>query len=417
MQPDLASLIQSYTAALERGDAAAAQEAVDAAIEVAPFDAEAWGCRGEFYRHYGRDLEEALACFQRASLLDPSCHLGPGCCAAVLEDLQQPWAALEAWGEAIAKAPGHPDLRLARAALRDRCGEFSEAREDLAEALALAPAEVDAHCLLGEVLLREQRYCEAEAAFAGALRVARGHERALEGRSVALGALGQVAAANQTRGPRQGELVELSRVVEGERVWVRFRVRPGQDALALKGLAAEWLASLESSRPGYQEQLWCGWALELVETPGGLLLAEYDLERGPWRAPVIRPEATMSLEAETAGRRLRADLGWPGWQLDLTESARMCPRALARPGDLRLVRVEPEAPGDSGWRIGPLEAEAFRVATRPERFRPWPPLLFLLEEARVLLPYLTLAPGLALEVRGGRLVSVQDTRGQERLAA
>src|SRR5690606_20786212 len=91
MHPDLASLIQSYADALERRDHGAAQEAVDAAIEVAPFDAEAWGCRGEFYRHYGRDLEEALACFQRAALLDPGCHLGPGCCAAVLEDLQQPW--------------------------------------------------------------------------------------------------------------------------------------------------------------------------------------------------------------------------------------------------------------------------------------------------------------------------------------
>lgn len=417
MTPDLARLIQAYVAALEQRDYSSARAAVDAAVEVAPFDAEAWGCRGEFYRHYGRQLETALECFERAAVLDPGCHLGPGCCAAVLEELQRPRAALEAWSEAINRAPGHPDLWLGRAQLRDQGGAFDEALEDAAEALRLSPAEVDAHCLRGEILLRLGSYADAQAAFVRALRVSRGHERALEGRSMALGALGEVEAANELLAPGQRELRSLTRTLGGEQVSVRYRVREGQDEERLGALAEEWLEALECATPGHQEQLCCGWALELVETPGGLLLAEYDLESGPWRAPVLRPEVTLSLETEACGRGLRAALGLPGWDLDLTHSARMCPTALARPGDLRLIRVYPEDLGDSGWRIGPLERRAFAEATRPERFKPWPPLLFLLEQALVLLPYLTLPPGVELEIRGGRLVSVQDEGGSERLAA
>ncbi|MBL4846624.1 MAG: tetratricopeptide repeat protein [Planctomycetes bacterium] len=420
MSPELADQIQAYAQALERDDLPAAQAAVDRAVAIAPASAEAWGCRGEFYRHYGRQLPLALECFQRASVLDPGSHLGPACVAAVYEELEHGSSALEAWQEAIERSPGHPDLWRNRARFRDHRGDFEGALSDLDEAIRLAPAEVDAHCLRGEVLLRCHRFVESLRAFERALRVARGHERASAGRSFALGTLGQIGGANASRPTGSGdpgELRELSRVVSGELVALRYRVDPQDDALALLAQAREWLASLSTAQIGTQLVLQCGWRLELCDSPTGVVLAEFDLDRGPWRPAVLRLEVTHALQSESAAVALLDQLGVEGWEVVLSHSARMCPEALARGDELRLRRDAPTSPTDSGWRIGPLDPVAFAAATKPDRFSAWPPLEFVLEDAIDLLPYLALPPGFEILISGGEVISVRDSAGHERLAA
>jgi tetratricopeptide repeat protein len=418
MSPDLAALIQTYVSALERGDPDAAQAAVDEAVAVAPSSAEAWGCRGEFYRHYGHQLTIALDCFERASVLDPGSHLGPGCAAAVCEELEQPALALEHWEEAIQRSPGHPDLWRGRARLKDQSGDFAGALADLEEAIRLAPAEVDGHCLRGEVLLRAQEFEPALRAFERALRVARGHVRAACGRAEALAVLGRVSESNLAR-PRAelGELRELSRVIEGQLVTLRYRVRPEEDGASLAAQGRTWLATLPRPEPGSGLIGLCGWRLEIQSTPGGLVLAEFDLERRPWRAAVPRHEVTLSLRAEVTASAILDLVGVPGCEVELSQSARICPEALARGGRLRLLREAPASPADSGWRIGPAEPAAFARATRQERFGLWPPLEFVLQETLHLLPYLTLPEGFEVVLDQGELVSIRDSAGQDRLAA
>jgi len=418
MSPDLATLIQTYVSALQRQDLEAAQEAVDRAVLIAPSTAEAWGCRGEFYRHYGHQLTIALECFERASVLDPGSHLGPGCAAAVCEELERPALAMEHWEQALERSPGHPDLWRARARLKDQGGDFAGALADLDEAIRLAPAEVDGHCLRGEVLLRAQEFEPALRAFERALRVARGHVRAARGRSTALGVLGRVQESNLARPkPELGELRELSRLVEGELVKVRYRVSPDEDGSSLAAQARTWLETLEGHEAGHGLIGICGWRLEVFQTPGGFVLSEFDLERRPWRAAVPRHEVTLSLRAEVTASAVLRLAGVEGREVELSQSARICPGALARGGRLRLLRESPTSPEDSGWRIGPPEPAAFASATRPGRFALWPPLEFVLQETLHLLPYLSLPEGFEVLLDEGELVSIRDSSGQERLAA
>lgn len=418
MSPDLATLIQTYVSALERRDLDAAQEAVDEAVAVAPSSAEAWGCRGEFYRHYAHRLPLALECFERAAVLDPGSHLGPGCAAAVCEELERPGLAMEHWEEAIQRSPGHPDLWRARARLKDQGGDFAGALADLEEAIRLAPAEVDGHCLRGEVLLRAQEFEPALRAFERALRVARGHPRAARGRAEALGVLGRVSESNLAR-PRAelGELRELTRLIEGELVTLRYRVREDEDGAALAAQGRTWLATLERAEPGYGLIGVCGWRLEVQRTPGGLVLSEFDLERRPWRAAVPRHEVTLSLRAEVTASAILSLAGVEGSEVQLSQSARICPEALARGGRLRLRREAPDSPADSGWRIGPADPAEFSRATRASRFALWPPLELVLQETLHLLPYLSLPEGFEVVLDEGQLVSILDSSGRERLAA
>lgn len=421
MSPDLATLLQTYVGALQRKDLKAAQEAVDEAVAIAPASAEAWGCRGEFYRHYAHRLSLALECFERASVLDPGSHLGPGCAAAVCEELERPGLAMEHWEEALERSPGHPDLWRARARLKDQGGDFAGALGDLEEAIRLAPAEVDGHCLRGEVFLRAQEFEPALRAFERGLRVARGHERAARGRAIALGVLGRVQESNlarPTEGPGAlGELRELSRLIEGELVTLRYRVGPDEDGAPLAAQARTWLETLAGHEPGNGIVGVCGWRLEVCQTPGGFVLAEFDLERRPWRAAVPRHEVTLSLRAEVTASAILNLVGVAGQEVELHQSARICPEALARGGKLRLVREAPSSPQDSGWRIGPPEPAAFARATRAKRFAIWPPLEFVLQETLHLLPYLSLPVGFSVVLEAGELVSIRDSQGHERLAA
>lgn len=420
MSPDLALLIQTYVHALEREDLSAAREAVDQAVEIAPSSAEAWGCRGEFYRHYGRQLTLALDCFETAAVLDPASHLGPGSAAAVCEELERPALAMDHWDEALRRSPGHPDLWRARARLKDQGGDFRGALKDLDHALRLAPAEVDGHCLRGEVLLRAQELEPALRAFERALRVARGHSRAAQGRSIALGALGRVQEANLARpqnsdqgSGERGLLCELSRRIGGDLVVLRYRLEPHDDAAGLKAQGRAWLGALAEPCLGTELIGLCGWRLQVRETPAGLVLAEFDLDRRPWRAAVPRLEVTSSLRAEARAAELLDHLGVEGREVVLSQSARICPEALARGGRLRLRRDEPTSPLDSGWRIGPADPAGFARATRADRFELWPPLEFVLEETLELLPYLTLPPGFEVLLEEGELVSVRDPGGTE----
>ena len=58
-----------------------------------------------------------------------------------------------------------PEVRLVRAAIRWKRGRLSEAVSDLRSALAANPTDVEAHCLLGEVLSAQSRPDEARSQF------------------------------------------------------------------------------------------------------------------------------------------------------------------------------------------------------------------------------------------------------------
>ena len=67
--------------------------------------------------------------------------------------------------------PNHPEVRLLRAVIQWRRGNLDGAAASLQDVLATKPQDVEAHCLLAEILLTRQRPEAARTHFEQALRI------------------------------------------------------------------------------------------------------------------------------------------------------------------------------------------------------------------------------------------------------
>ena len=79
--------------------------------------------------------------------------------------------ALRAIDLAQQREPDHPELLLVRSAIRWKRGKLAAAASDLYDVLQNNPNDIEAHCLLGEVLHGQQRFEAACTHFREALKI------------------------------------------------------------------------------------------------------------------------------------------------------------------------------------------------------------------------------------------------------
>jgi tetratricopeptide (TPR) repeat protein len=169
VRPDGRPLAAAFAAAAERGDFAAALEALDALVALETRSAPLHYNRAVALRRLGR-AAEALAAADRALALDPSHHNARFERAAALMDLGRP-EARDAFTAYLARVPGDADalLNLARLALRS--GDPAEALARLGDLPGEAAALVRAEALRDLGRLDEMEAALAGVAPASALKV------------------------------------------------------------------------------------------------------------------------------------------------------------------------------------------------------------------------------------------------------
>lgn len=233
--------------ALADSDPSRRGEAVQAAVQRAPWDPRVHAAHADWLLDQGRG-EEALAAAQRALEGDPTLQdahrvvalarsLAKGTLA--LDQLQALEAALEAGTRPaldalVADAPRSPVPLVLRARLRAD-DDPDGAVADLRRALALDDGDVEAHALLGLLRLRQQDTQEAEVHLERALQ-ARPHDAAL---AVALArarlqggdapGAEEVAAATVSAHPERAD---------GHLIWAQARLAQGRHAEAARDLEA-----------------------------------------------------------------------------------------------------------------------------------------------------------------------------------
>lgn len=193
-----------------------------------PSDARAWFLLGAC-RHALRDLDSALAAFDRALLLDASNLQAAQAAIAVLCDARRPAEALARCEELLSRHPDDPQLQFSTGVVREGLGDFAGALDRYDRALAidprllpalqnrgialtrlgrideaiasnrqfvsLFPGNADAHYNLAESCLAARRYDDAIAAARCALAIDPGHSLSRLDLGLALAASGRLEQA------------------------------------------------------------------------------------------------------------------------------------------------------------------------------------------------------------------------------
>jgi predicted O-linked N-acetylglucosamine transferase (SPINDLY family) len=193
-----------------------------------PSDARAWFLLGAC-RHALRNLEPALAAFDRAIALDPSNLQAAQAAIAVLCEVRRPAEALARCENLLSRHPGDPQLQFSTGIVREALGDFAGALARYDRALALDPGfvhalqnrgialtrlgrideavennrkfaslwpqSVDAHYNLAEACLAARRYDDAVLAAREALAIDAGHALSRLDLGLALAASGQIEEA------------------------------------------------------------------------------------------------------------------------------------------------------------------------------------------------------------------------------
>jgi len=193
-----------------------------------PDDARAWFLLGAC-RHALRDLESALAAFDRAIALDPADLQAAQAAIAVLCDARRPAEALTRCEHLLSRHPDEAQLQFSAGVVCEALGDFSGALDRYDRALAIDPrflhalqnrgialtrlgrieeaiesnrqfvslftGKVDAHYNLAESCLAARRYDEAILAAESALKVDPGHALSRLDRGLALAASGRIEEA------------------------------------------------------------------------------------------------------------------------------------------------------------------------------------------------------------------------------
>ncbi len=213
---------------LQTGRFKEAARLLETACERGPGDARAWFLLGAC-RHALRDLESALAAFDRAIALDPSNLQAAQAAIAVLSDARRPAEALTRCEHLLSRHPDEAQLQFSAGVVCEALGDFSGALDRYDRALAidprllhalqnrgialtrlgrieeaiesnrhfvsLFPEKVDAHYNLAESCLAARRYDEAVLATENALKVDPGHALSRLDRGLALAASGRIEEA------------------------------------------------------------------------------------------------------------------------------------------------------------------------------------------------------------------------------
>ncbi len=212
LKPDHAEALSNLGLALDRaGEPARALDVLDRARKLDPKSTTALRNRGTVLARFGRHAE-ARQCLEAALAAEPAsaaahCNLGN-----VMRDSGNPAEALERFRRAVDLDPGMVEARIGLALALSDLGRDDEAREHgrqlsqdapaspaarifegtqcldrddtrgaaaaFREAIALQGSNADAHCLLGNVLMRQLRSQEAIDSFKRALAADPAHVRA-----------------------------------------------------------------------------------------------------------------------------------------------------------------------------------------------------------------------------------------------
>jgi tetratricopeptide (TPR) repeat protein/SAM-dependent methyltransferase len=140
-------------------------------------------------------LEQALASFDDAILLQPDFADAHGNRASALMELGRPAEAVASYERALALQPDSVGDWLNLGTALHRLGRDDDALASYDRALALHPSFSEAHCNRGHVLARRGRYEEALASYDRALAGNRRYVDALSGRGQVLLALGRIEGA------------------------------------------------------------------------------------------------------------------------------------------------------------------------------------------------------------------------------
>ena len=209
----------------------------DRAAETEPDAASAYFRRGECYARLG-DHDRALANYRRALGLEPDSIDGLHAAGQALVQLGKLTEALKFYNQAIARAPRYVDFYESRAVVFEALGHYEAALGDYQRMLDLDPsrnvthfararcrAEVGdldgaieevsllatkdsdvfhVHLLLGKLLMKKERFADADVAFARVLELAPDQHEALANRALLLARAGQ----------RERALADAERAVE-----------------------------------------------------------------------------------------------------------------------------------------------------------------------------------------------------------
>jgi len=183
-------------------------------------------------------LEEAIAAFQKALMLDPGHAKAAnnlGCLQEVLGQLDQ---AAESYGRALRANPKLANALYNHANLEKRRGRFEAAEAGLRQALTLEPGHADWHCSLSESLLPQWRLDEAEASQRVALEIEPDSARAHFGLGNVLVALSRVDEAETAF--RRAIEIQPEFVEAHGNLLLCLHYRKGDDAPLMYEAHLEW---------------------------------------------------------------------------------------------------------------------------------------------------------------------------------
>ncbi len=152
IRPDYEEALSNYGNALHaagRSDEALVQ--LDKAIALAPGLASAWNNRGNIFSARGADREEALRCYKRAAALAPAMWEALDNAGRYALSLGRNEEALPYLETAVAHAPDEAAARCLVATALARTGRFDEAAAQAREALRVNPQSVAARELLSRI--------------------------------------------------------------------------------------------------------------------------------------------------------------------------------------------------------------------------------------------------------------------------
>jgi protein O-GlcNAc transferase len=147
-------------ALFQAGRSSEAAGLLEAACAREPGNAQAWFLLGAC-RHSLRDLESALAAFDRTVALDPSNLQAAQAAIAVLCDARRPAEALARCEDLLSRHPDQAQLQFSTGVVREALGDFAGALDRYDRALAIDPGFVRALQNRGIVLTRLGRIEEA----------------------------------------------------------------------------------------------------------------------------------------------------------------------------------------------------------------------------------------------------------------